>query len=770
MPTHFTDPPLKITEKGDVAHGQEWFPLCERFAIHRTNIIKTDCSGIFTLWDREEEIPVGYIGASVFPELISDPKPTTPRFSNNPFASLNFNLKSVYTSEYSNYIASRDSAAFNFEGIRADDLLIWMMEFDPAFLKNFHELSISVEGDVPLTLRDILMGVYSLLVTDFGFTTPEYRAMRWSSVANLNIQTVKYRDAIQLNPGFKEPTVELMNSLGSSDFIFPCITSLAEDIYFVNDISADETALYAFNFLNVYDKDMAPIGRIGYAFLDGINYTTNGSTYHKERICKQLPKYMNRRVLDAIRSIEEECTEAETTCLAIWSIEIAEDYSKDKDVLCSRIIQAIQEKHCDNFNLVKLVLDEDKENYLVSSVPAPAPLMKQKAAHLTPYIPEDILAIMPLESTVIELENVTYNGRLGYISVIRRFDLSSGDVRVYEAMFYDLETGDVQELGMFSAYIGFSDGIYPQYCDFKGRIDMVYASTLGKIIDSMSPEPEATAILWMVQLSRTDAETVRYMKGLIAATMDGEECAGEFLCSKSPCVYLFNDSLVPAGFYIVSPASFLGHTFPGDMGSSNETYMKDAPEFHENVGCGNGRKSNASRKGVETPDCRHFARVSHLSAAGKITIENVLQHLKAEHSAVLKVSINDSLMGYVGVSVFRKGCTVEPLTDWVTSELFDPLENSTFVRAYANAAKAAEKGRAQGTGFVWHVEFNPKFMGSQAIRKEIMPLLIDMMAEFMGIDADNTQGISFQGLTGFQFAKGFIECPAHEVLSYFSLP
>ncbi len=42
MPTHFTDPPLKITEKGDVAHGQEWFPLCERFAIHRTNIIKTD--------------------------------------------------------------------------------------------------------------------------------------------------------------------------------------------------------------------------------------------------------------------------------------------------------------------------------------------------------------------------------------------------------------------------------------------------------------------------------------------------------------------------------------------------------------------------------------------------------------------------------------------------------------------------------------------------------------------------------------------------------
>lgn len=61
-------------------------------------------------------------------------------------------------------------------------------------------------------------------------------------------------------------------------------------------------------------------------------------------------------------------------------------------------------------------------------------------------------------------------------------------------------------------------------------------------------------------------------------------------------------------------------------------------------------------------------------------------------------------------------------------------------------------------------------MGSQAIRKEIMPLLIDMMAEFMGIDADNTQGISFQGLTGFQFAKGFIECPAHEVLSYFSLP
>ena len=206
------------------------------------------------------------------------------------------------------------------------------------------------------------------------------------------------------------------------------------------------------------------------------------------------------------------------------------------------------------------------------------------------------------------------------------------------------------------------------------------------------------------------------------------------------------------------------------MGSSNETYMKDAPEFHENVGCGNGRKSNASRKGVETPDCRHFARVSHLSAAGKITIENVLQHLKAEHSAVLKVSINDSLMGYVGVSVFRKGCTVEPITDWVTSELFDPLENSTFVRAYANAAKAAEKGRAQGTGFVWHVEFNPKFMGSQAIRKEIMPLLIDMMAEFMGIDADNTQGISFQGLTGFQFAKGFIECPAHEVLSYFSLP
>ena len=42
VPTHFTDPPLKITEKGDVAHGQEWFPLCERFAIHRTNIIKTD--------------------------------------------------------------------------------------------------------------------------------------------------------------------------------------------------------------------------------------------------------------------------------------------------------------------------------------------------------------------------------------------------------------------------------------------------------------------------------------------------------------------------------------------------------------------------------------------------------------------------------------------------------------------------------------------------------------------------------------------------------
>lgn len=35
--------------------------------------------------------------------------------------------------------------------------------------------------------------------------------------------------------------------------------------------------------------------------------------------------------------------------------------------------------------------------------------------------------------------------------------------------------------------------------------------------------------------------------------------------------------------------------------------------------------------------------------------------------------------GYIGVSVFRKGCPIENLADWITPESFDPLDNDEFV-------------------------------------------------------------------------------------------
>lgn len=562
------EPPSTILEKEDMSHGQEWFSICERYAIHRTNIIKTDCSGVFALWDREAEVPVGYIGASVYSETMSVTRmrKLTPKFSATPFATLhNFDLAGLYTQEYNDYVFSGDLKRYNFEGLHADDLSVWMLEFDPVFLATFHNPQDQDRNDF-MTLRDILMGVYSLLVADFGFASPQYRLMRWNSVAHLNIKASQYQASIRLNAKFQAPTQELMDSVESSPFVFPCITSLDEDIYFVNDISAVETSLYEFNYLNVYDKDMTPIGRIGYAYLYG-----NG-TYLNHKICVKLPAYMTEEALDAIRRIDDECEKEAASCLAIWKFEMADDYTIDKDTLCSRIIQAIRMKVCQDFDTTRLVLDEDSD-YLVGHIPAIAPVMRKSVKNFADYLPDDESALLPLDSTVLALDDEPYNGRYGYITVSRRFDLSSGDIRVYAAEFYDAETNDVVDIGMFSAYVGLSDGIYPQFCDFKGRIDMGYASALGSTIASLFPEPEEVALVWMVQLSKSDAETARLMRELIDETMSSEAETSDYLCSKSPCLYLFNDSIVSSGYYVVSPEKFLGRGIPGDKGSLTELHM-----------------------------------------------------------------------------------------------------------------------------------------------------------------------------------------------------
>lgn len=109
IPTAFTQPPMSVSDVEDMVHGQEWFPINEGYSIHRTNIVKAHGSGVFALWDRENKLPVGYIGVSVIPPEANAPWQLLPCFNNNPFATLNFDLSNEYARELNVYEKHKDN-------------------------------------------------------------------------------------------------------------------------------------------------------------------------------------------------------------------------------------------------------------------------------------------------------------------------------------------------------------------------------------------------------------------------------------------------------------------------------------------------------------------------------------------------------------------------------------------------------------------------------------------------------------------------------------
>lgn len=774
IPTAFTQPPMSVSDVEDMVHGQEWFPINEGYSIHRTNIVKAHGSGVFALWDRENKLPVGYIGVSVIPPEANAPWQLLPCFNNNPFATLNFDLSNEYARELNVYEKHKDNPSNWFSDRQASEFWVWLMEFDQGFLDDFKELS-DKECDGRITLRDIFMGIYSLIVSDFAFVWPGCPHERWNNIAYIRLRHKRQEGVIQLNPNFKQPTAAVLESIGLSNFIFPCITSLEEDLYFVSgmDMKHQTDMVFGRRLIDVYDKEMDIVARIGGVYINGHGSAVEHAPFHDEYFCSHLPTYMNADMRRELQCLEESMCEDEGDCFAIWSLKVADRYEGDVEVLCDRIAQAIREKLYPSISYVKIITDEAGE-YFVKRIPEERKIGGKMGPTFSEYVPEDE-SVRLLDSVTDVIPKIEDGEEKGFFAANQRFDLSSGDVYVWEVYYCDNETEDGTLVGMFSIYNGVSDGLFPQYVDFKGRIDFEYIENISNLIahDPKFVEPCNLTLLWMVQVLDESKDTADAIKAFIEHAVDGDP---DLICTKSPCLYLFNNSITPEGFVSKSPADFLGERLAGDMGSANEFQM-DTTIFNEEececeddgLHCACCGASLCSDLEKTMPDCRNFSRLGISTPRGtNIVIENAPHHLKAKHSAVVKFSANNQVLGYFGVSALKKGSVNETPADWVTSEDFDPMVNEEFIRAYSNAIAGAKDCAYEGVGLIWHAELNPAFSEDPAVKNEIAPALFSLIATFMNEEVPDIHFAANKGLTGFQFKEGFHECPAGEVMEYLS--